>query len=54
MPKKKVFAALNLTDCLPSLPLKTRKQKERKSKFFISTILRFPELLQSVKRNYVS
>jgi len=24
MPKKKVFAARNLKDCLPSLPLKTR------------------------------
>jgi hypothetical protein len=42
MPKKKVIAARTLKDCLPSFPLKTRKQK-RKSKFFIATILCFPE-----------
>jgi hypothetical protein len=27
--KKKVFAARNHKDCLPSLPLKTRKQKKK-------------------------
>jgi len=29
IPKKKVIAARNLKDCLPSLPLKTRKQKTK-------------------------
>jgi len=33
MPKKKVFAARNLKDCLPNLPLKTGKAK--KKVFFI-------------------
>ena len=29
MPKKKVFAARNLKDCLPNLPLKTGKAKQK-------------------------
>jgi hypothetical protein len=29
MPKKKVFAARNLKDCLPNLPLKTGKAKKK-------------------------
>jgi hypothetical protein len=29
MPKKKVFAARNLQDCLPNLPLKTGKAKKK-------------------------
>jgi len=29
MPKKKFIAARNLKDCLPNLPLKTRKAKEK-------------------------
>jgi hypothetical protein len=33
MSKKKVFAARNLKDCLPSLPLKRRKAKKT-SKIF--------------------
>jgi hypothetical protein len=33
IPKKKVFAARNLKDCLPSLPLKTGEAK-KKYKFF--------------------
>ena len=33
MPKKKVFAARKLKDCLPSLPLKTRKQKKENQSF---------------------
>ena len=32
--KEKVFAARNLEDCLPSLPLKTRKQK-KENQFFL-------------------
>ena len=35
MPKKEVIAARNLQDCLPSLPLKTRKAK-KKIKVFLS------------------
>jgi hypothetical protein len=35
MPKKKVFAARNLKDCLPNLPLKTGKAK-KKIKSFLS------------------
>jgi len=35
MPKKKVFASRNLKDCLPSLPLKSRKAK-KKIKVFLS------------------
>jgi hypothetical protein len=42
MPKKKVFAGRNLKGCLPSLPLKTGKQKEENQIFFISSILCFP------------
>jgi hypothetical protein len=33
MPKKKVFAARKLQNCLPNLPLEREKQK-RKSTFF--------------------
>jgi hypothetical protein len=33
MPKKKVFAARNLKDCLPSLPLKTEKQQKENQSF---------------------
>jgi hypothetical protein len=33
MPKKKVFAARSLKDCLPSLPLKTGKQKKENQSF---------------------
>jgi hypothetical protein len=40
--KEKVFAARNLEDCLPSLPLKTRKHK-KENHFFMPTILCFPE-----------
>jgi len=29
MPKKKVIAARNLKDCLPSLPFNTRKAKKK-------------------------
>jgi hypothetical protein len=43
MSKKKVIAARNLKDCLPSLPLKTRKQKKEKESFLSPTILCFPE-----------
>jgi hypothetical protein len=35
MPKKKVFAARNLKDCLPNLPLETGKAK-KKIKVFLS------------------
>ena len=35
MPKKKVFAARNLKDCLPNLPLETGKSK-KKIKVFLS------------------
>jgi hypothetical protein len=35
MPKKKVFAARNLKDCLPNLPLKTG-EPNKKIKFFLS------------------
>jgi hypothetical protein len=44
MPKKKVIAARNLKDCLPSLPLKTGKAKKEKQSFFIATLLWFPEV----------
>ena len=43
MSKKKVIAARDLKDCLPNLPLKTRKSK-KKIKGFIATILCFPEI----------
>jgi hypothetical protein len=35
MPKKKVFAARNLKDCLPNLPLETGKAK-KDNNFFLS------------------
>ena len=35
MPKKKVFVARNLKDCLPNLPLRPGKAK-KKIKFFLS------------------
>jgi hypothetical protein len=41
MPKKKVFVARNLKDCLPSLPLKTRKAK-KKIKVFLNKIYVLP------------
>jgi hypothetical protein len=44
MPKNKLIAARNLTECLPSLPLKTRKAKTKIKVFFIATILCFPEV----------
>jgi hypothetical protein len=44
MPKKKVFAARNHKDCLPSLPLKRRKAKKKILFFYRATILCFPEL----------
>jgi hypothetical protein len=34
VPKKKDFATRNLKDCLPSLPLKTRKQKKKIKVFY--------------------
>jgi len=37
--KNKVFVAWNLTDCLPNLPGKKKKNQS----FFITTILCFPE-----------
>jgi hypothetical protein len=42
MPKKKVFAVRNLKDCTKFTP-QNKKEKKRKSKFFISSILCFPE-----------
>jgi len=33
MPKKKLFAERNLKDCLPSLPLKSRKAKKKIKNF---------------------
>ena len=33
-PKKKVISARNLEDCLPSLPLKTRKAKNENQIFY--------------------
>jgi len=34
MPKKTVFAARNLEDCLPNLPLKTGKPKKKINVFY--------------------
>jgi hypothetical protein len=34
MPKKKVFAARNLKDCLPSLPLKQESKKKKIKVFY--------------------
>jgi hypothetical protein len=34
MPKKKVFVARDLADCLPKLPLRTGKQKKKTKVFY--------------------
>ena len=48
MPKKKVFAARNLKDCLPSLPLETGKAKKKITVFLsrqFCASLKYPGLL---------
>ncbi len=47
MPKKKVIVARNLKECSPSLPLKTRTAKKRKSIFYRDTFV-LPWIIQNV------